>query len=303
MRTTMIVLVGIMLVMGGVAGPPHSEAADSCSLNGTYNLSGLAEAAGFLAVVGNLVFSPNGPCTSGGVGGSVTIGRQNQVAVTAPAAGTYSVTSDGVVTVAVPGVIQLTGRGSLIGGGIFNAVHFVVTLDPPQPQSLSATATRNPPAGLSTVVDRSPIAIGVSNTASATSVYSFTVPANTLVGGKLLRGALLYDYSNGTGSPRSLRIELRFGNTFHASQIFTTQSSGFALGELGFVIGDVIGSAFQNGGFRGAHQDAMTIIPLLALGTANENLATPLDIQIFITHSVASPDLIFRKLLVVLELI
>jgi len=303
MRKTMSVLVGI--VMGGVAGPPPSEAADACSLNGTYNLSGLGEAAGFLGVIGDVVFTPNGPCTGGTVGGSVTIARQNQVATTLEVPGTYSVTSAGVVTVSVPGVISLTGLGSLTGGGIFNIVHFVVTFNPPQPQAFSATATRNPPTGLSTVVDRSPSVFTLSNTTSLTSVYTFNVPANTLVGGKLLRGRLLYDYTNNTltGS-KNLSIALTFGGSVIAHTVLPSLSTGFAVGEIEFVLGDTLGSLFQNGGFRGLHGDRLAgLIPVQGVGTANENLAAPRPIQIVTGHSAASPDLIFRKLSVVLELL
>jgi hypothetical protein len=302
MRRAIVVMVGLMLAIGGVTGPPRSEAADACSLNGTYNLSGLAEAAGFLGVVGNLIFTPNGACTGGSVGGSVTIGRQNQVATTAAVSGAYSVTSDGVVTVGVPGVIQLTGRGSLMGGNTFNAVHFVVTLAPPQPQALAATATRNPPTGLSTVVDRSPGVVTLSNNPFFVGVYDFSVPANTLVGGKLLRGRLLYDYTNNTGAPTNLTIDLRLRDLIVRTNL-TNLSTGFALGELEFFIGDVVGSQFQIGGFRGVHKGPTTIIPLLALGTVQEDPAIPLLLEITISHSTASPDLIFRKLLVVLELI
>jgi hypothetical protein len=305
MRKTMIGMVGIMLVMGGVAGPPPSEAADACSLNGTYNLSGLAEAGGFLEFVGNLVFTPNGPCTSGTVGGSVTVAHQNQAATILEVPGTYSVTSDGVVTVTVPGVIQLTGLGSFTGGGVFNTVHFVVTFDPPQPQALSATATRNPPMGLSTVVDRSPGVFTVSNTMTLTSVYAFNVPANTLVGGKLLRGRLLYDYTNNTlTGTKNLSIALTFGGSVIAQTVLPSLSAGFAPGELEFVVGDTIGSLFQHGGFRGVQSDRFAgLISVLGVGTANENLATPRLIQIVIGHSAASPDLTFRKLSVVLELL
>jgi hypothetical protein len=305
MRKTMVVLVGIMLVMGGVADPPPSEAVDACSLNGTYNMSGLAEAAGFLGVLGDLVFTPNGPCTGGTVGGSVTIARQNQAALTFSASGTYSVTGDGVVTVSIPGVISLTGLGSLTGGGVFNTVHFVVTFDPPQPQAFSATATRNPPTGLSTVVDRSPSVATVSNTTNLASAYAFNVPANTLVGGKLLRGRLLYDYTNNTVTgTKNLSIALTFGGSVIAQTVLPSLSTGFALGELEFVLADTIGSLFQNGGFRGVHGDRLAgPIPLIAVGTANENLATPRLIQIVIGHNAASPNLTFRKLSVVLELL
>jgi len=305
MRRALVVIVGMIVVMAGAGRSSESVVVNTCLLNGTYNFSGLAEAAGFLGVIGDLVFSPDAPCTGGTVSGSVTIGRQNQVATTAPLSGTYSVSTDGVVSVSVPGIIQLTGLGSLLGGGIFNSIHFVVTLDPPQPQALSVTATRTPPIGLSTIFDRSSSTFALTNTATPTNVYVFTVPANTLVGGKLLRGRLLYDYSNNTGSVKNLTIQLIFGSTTIGSQTLVNLSTGFALGELEFVLGDTIGSNFQNGGFRGVHGDAGISgpIPLIAVGTSGENLATPLALQIKVTHSAASANLSFRKLSVVLELL
>jgi hypothetical protein len=310
MRRALVVIVGMIVLMAGAVRSSESVVmvvVNTCLLNGTYNFSGLAEAAGFEGIIGFLVFSPDAPCTGGTVSGSVTIGRQNQVATTVPLSGTYSVAGDGpwVVSVSVPGIIQLTGLGSLLAGGIFNSIHFVVTLDPPQPQALSVTATRTPPIGLATVFDRSSSTFALTNTAAPTNVYVVTVPANTLVGGRLLRGRLLYDYSNNTGSGKNLTIQLIFGSTTIGTQTLVNLSTGFALGELEFVLGDTLGSNFQNGGFRGVHGDPGMSgpIPLIAVGTSGENLATPLALQIKVTHSAASANLSFRKLSVVLELL
>ena len=149
MRTTMIVLVGIMLVMGGVAGPPHSEAADSCSLNGTYSVDGLGEAGGFLEAVGTLIFTPNPACTSGTVGGAITIRHQGQPPDSFTPAGTYSVSPAGAVTLTLPGVIDLVGFISLEGGGATaNSLHLGAAFT--SSVVFSVTATRNPPTGLST---------------------------------------------------------------------------------------------------------------------------------------------------------
>ncbi|MBI2902347.1 MAG: hypothetical protein HYY12_01990 [Candidatus Methylomirabilis oxyfera] len=119
-----------------------------------------------------------------------------------------------------------------------------------------------------------------------------------------MRGRLLYDYVNNTGSGKTLTIELILGATVIASQaVPTTSSASNRLGELEFVVGDTIASNFQNGGFRGVHGDPGGPIPLMAVGTGGENVGVSLPIQIRVTHGVASPDLVFRTLLVVLELV
>jgi hypothetical protein len=128
---------------------PAAEAADSCSLTGTYAVDGLGEAAGFVEAVGTLIFTPNAGCTGGTVGGALTLRHQGQPPASVTPAGTYSVTSTGAVTLTLPGVIDLVGVLSLEGGGgtTANSLHLAAAFT--APQVFSVTGTRTPPlAGL-----------------------------------------------------------------------------------------------------------------------------------------------------------
>jgi hypothetical protein len=144
MRRVMVMMVGIVAMFGLLFGPPPSEAADSCSLSGTYAVNGLGEAAGFLEAVGTLTFTPNPACTGGTVGGAITLRHQGQPPATFTPAGTYSVTSAGAVTLTLPGVIDLVGVLSLEGGGTTaNSLHLAAAFT--APQVFSVTGTRTPP--------------------------------------------------------------------------------------------------------------------------------------------------------------
>jgi hypothetical protein len=124
---------------------PAAEAADSCSLTGTYAVDGLGEAAGFVEAVGTLIFTPNPACTGGTVGGALTLRHQGQPPASVTPAGTYSVSSTGAVTLTLPGVIDLVGVLSLEGGGgtTANSLHLAAAFT--APQVFSVTGTRTPP--------------------------------------------------------------------------------------------------------------------------------------------------------------
>ena len=121
---------------------PAAEAADSCSLNGTYHVDGLGEAAGFVEAVGTLTFTPNPACTGGTVGGALTLRHQGQPPASFTPAGTYSVSSVGAVTLTLPGVIDLVGFISLEGGTTANSLHLGAAFT--APQVFSVTGTRTP---------------------------------------------------------------------------------------------------------------------------------------------------------------
>jgi len=300
MRKVMMGLTGTLVVLGVALGPRPGEAVDSCSITGIYSLSGFA--LGDTEVFGVLVFTPNGPCTGGTFIGNVTIKQGGNPATTIAPTGTYVVSGAIAISITAPGLVTLTGFVSQIANNLANAIH--AAGDVGGAINVGLTMTRSAVTGVSTILDRSPGALEVKNTTSLSAAYAFTVPANTLVGGKLLRGRLLYDYTNNTGGPKSLLIALSFGGSLIAQQGSLLLNTGFAFGELEFVLGDTLNSTFQNGGFRGVHRDPTTgSIPLLGVGSAGENLALTQTLAITISHSAASADLIFRKLSVVLELL
>lgn len=123
----------VIVVMGSPLGwtTLAAEAADSCSLNGTYAIDGLADAGGLLSVVGTLTFDPGPTCTGGTVGGTITIKSQGQPPASFTPAGTYSVTSTGAVTITLPDVIDLVGVLSLEGvSGRAHSLHLAASTTP-----------------------------------------------------------------------------------------------------------------------------------------------------------------------------
>lgn len=143
-RKAVLVLVPIVGLVVGLSAPA-AEAADSCSLSGTYAVDGLGEAGGFLEAVGTLIFTPDAACTGGTVGGAITIRHQGQPPASFTPAGTYSVSSAGAVTLTLPGVIDMVGVISLEGGGGTTANSFHLGAAFMAPQVFSATGTRTPP--------------------------------------------------------------------------------------------------------------------------------------------------------------
>jgi len=137
-------LVVVTVLALGLAGlPSRTEAADSCSLNGTYTVSGLGEAGGLLNAVGTLTFAPNLACTGGTVGGAITYMFQGLPPASFTPVGTYSVTSTGAITLTLPGVIDLVGVLSLERGGgtTANSLHLAAST---APLVFSMTGTRTP---------------------------------------------------------------------------------------------------------------------------------------------------------------
>jgi hypothetical protein len=294
-------LIGILVMIGVVFGPRLSEGAiSSCSVNGNYKMSGFA--LGDTEVFGSLDYAPNGPCTGGTFTGSVTVKVSSNPPVAFVPTGTYVVNPDRSITITNTGgvTVTLTGNVSQVVNDIANAIH--VAGDVGGAINVGLTMTRSDEGGR--ILGRSADPVTVSNLATPAVVFSQDVPGGTLVGGKLLRGRLLYDYTNNTGSFQTLTIALSYGGTVVASQQISTTSSGFALGELEFVLGDTLSSQFQNGGITGVHSDVVSgPISWRVAGTSGESVNSLLALQLRVTHGTASASLTFRKLLVVLELI
>jgi hypothetical protein len=197
---------------------PAAEAADSCSLTGTYAVDGLGEAAGFVEAVGTLIFTPNPACTGGTVGGALTLRHQGQPPASVTPAGTYSVSSAGAVTLTLPGVIDLVGVLSLEGGGgtTANSLHLAAAFT--APQVFSVTGTRTPPlVGLQDLtcppdaVRSGPTCIDTyeasvweippGNAATIAKIKNGTVTLAELTAAGVQRGAASDDY--GAGCPDS----------------------------------------------------------------------------------------------------
>ncbi len=134
-RRAMGVIAAVLMLMAIVGSPSQSEAQIGvCSLNGTYVVTALGEAAGFFEAIGSLIFD----CNTATVGGFITIRHQGEDSTNFIPAGPYSVV-DGLVNVSVPGIIELIGHVSLLGSGdLAHVFLFVAKLT--DPQVLSGTA-------------------------------------------------------------------------------------------------------------------------------------------------------------------
>ncbi len=124
MRRLIPVAVGVMLVMGVLAGPRRGEAViNNCSVSGDYKLSGFA--LGNTEVFGFVTFTPNGPCDGGTFGGSVTVKVDANPAVTFAPSGTYVVNGDTTITINNTGgeTVNLTGNVSQVVNDVANAIH------------------------------------------------------------------------------------------------------------------------------------------------------------------------------------
>ena len=116
-------VVWALVVLGLLGGPSQSEAVDSCSVSGGYNLSGFA--LGNTEFFGRLVFTPNGSCTGGTFTGPITIKLDGAAPVTITPTGTYVVNSDASITITAVGLVTLTGNVSQVANNLANAIHAV----------------------------------------------------------------------------------------------------------------------------------------------------------------------------------
>ena len=70
-------------------------------------------------------------------------------------------------------------------------------------------------------LDRDVTETEVVNTTTETTVYSYSVPANTLGTNKLLRLTLIGDYLNNSGTDKTLTLKITYGATSLLNQAFT----------------------------------------------------------------------------------
>ncbi|MBI2902346.1 MAG: hypothetical protein HYY12_01985 [Candidatus Methylomirabilis oxyfera] len=175
MRKVVIGLVGIALLVSLSGGPHPSEAADSCSVSGGYDLNGFA--LGDAEVVGSLVFSPIVACTGGTFAGTITIRVDASPATVVPVSGTYTVGSDATITITAPGLVTLTGRVSQLANDLANAIHTVGDIG--GAINVAVTMTRSALRGVATVLNRNASVFTLINLPTPTIVYAFTLPAGT----------------------------------------------------------------------------------------------------------------------------
>jgi hypothetical protein len=117
--------IGVVWLLG--VARPSEALVNSCSVSGEYVMSG--SALGDSQVLGFLVFSPNGTCTSGTFTGSVAVKQNGNPAFNFTPTGTYVVNSDTTMSITTTGGVAITLNGIVSGVvgdlGIANLIHAV----------------------------------------------------------------------------------------------------------------------------------------------------------------------------------
>ena len=207
-RKAMVVMVGIIAGLGLVVGSSQSEAVvDSCSLSGSYSLSALGEAGGFIELMGIVDFTPNvapfatpgAECHSGAFTGNLTLKRQGGAGAPIVVTGTYAVNADESFSLTVPGVIGLTGLLSQVADNIANAFNFVARFEQEEPIALAGSAFRRSLSGVASEVQIVSNETSINNVASVKFI-SVSCP-QTSPGIKVLGGGAAV-----TGFPANVRL-------------------------------------------------------------------------------------------------
>jgi len=151
MRKALVFMVSIVATLAIAVGPPASEAThagpepDSCTLGGTYVISALGEAAGFVQVLGTLTFSANPGCLQGVFTAILTIkhsGGAGGPTVPSQLLGAYFVDENGLISFTVSGVGTFKGLVAEVVGGIANAFQLVAGFEASEPIVLGGSGHR-----------------------------------------------------------------------------------------------------------------------------------------------------------------
>ncbi|HZY31771.1 MAG TPA: hypothetical protein VFF86_09045, partial [Candidatus Methylomirabilis sp.] len=153
MRNAMVVLAGIVMVGALLVGPLRGDGAatDTCTAQGTYSLSALADAGNTVQALGFMTLTQPSLCTGlGTFSAEVDIKPLGGTTAHLSFTGTYFVNADGVFTTNDT-VVNLTGDVTQVAGGIANTIVFVANFGAAfsfgGPVVLAGVAVRNPPVG------------------------------------------------------------------------------------------------------------------------------------------------------------
>lgn len=166
------------------------------------------------------------------------------------------------------------------------------------------------PASGYALLDSQPTELLIVNTAAATDLYTFQIPANTLASADLLRLRLLCDYLNNSGAAKTFTVELALGGTtIWQDTTQSTVSSNAARHTLEIDFELAIRNANPNvrgqgliwlgataAPTTGLGQMASTIVQqAFATGDANLTLSNNLQLQVIFTHSAAHANTEVRR--------
>lgn len=204
-----------------------------------------------------------------------------------------------------PGAITATPPSDRVSVGIAkSATVLFVDID-------AGTGTA---ANAASVLDRDTTIADVVNTTTETTVYSFTIPANTLGTDRMLRLSMIADYLNNSGAGSSIAIRVKLGATVVAnyfdSNVATDASRRPVISK-----GDIAAAGATNaqrsffntifgnpGANTGGIQGNLWNVTMPHLSIAADS-TTPLTLTITAQHGVANASISFRAHTVHLEML
>lgn len=155
--------------------------------------------------------------------------------------------------------------------------------------------------------DTSATSVTVSNTVTETTIYSYSVPANTLGTNKVLRFTVNGTYTNQTGVNRTITVRVKYGATTILTK--TSGSIGSAVGTGSFNIegniSEQAGSTSTQGGYMYCSFESGngTSVDWTDRGNINEDSTAIKTLSVTVQHSVASASLSLTKKYATLELL
>lgn len=173
-------------------------------------------------------------------------------------------------------------------------------------------------AGGVAVIDRDMSENDVVDTASETTLYSFSVPANTLGTNKVLRVSLRGDYLNNSGATKTLDFKIKYGTTTLVHSLVDTfaNDADRQTWTMDFLFGAVDSASVQI--VNGTLLFSKALTPTIGIGsifsglaargggfqgTAAEDSTGALALTITVKHSAAHANTSFRAKIRIIELL
>ena len=157
----------------------------------------------------------------------------------------------------------------------------------------------------SKTLDTSTTSAAVHNTVTETTIYTFSVPANTLMNDRALRLTLTGQYRNGSGSNKTLNVKLKYGATTYTNKTSANLGSNSATGTAAFVFNFTENGANTQRAYsqHSVESGNGTSIDFTDRGNGAETTNSAKSLVVTVTHSAANANLNFTKDFAVLELV